>query len=81
MPAELCIPLQLTPAQARAYLRWLAAQYRAGLQEHWWDDRYRTVPAGPLRRWRIHQDHPALAAVADTARALRAELRTLEQRP
>ena len=54
MPAELCIPLQLTPAQARAYLRWLAAQYRAGLQEHWWDDRYRTVPAGPLRRWRIH---------------------------
>lgn len=81
MPAELCIPLQLTPAQARAYLRWLAAQYRAGLQEHWWDDRYRTVPAGPLRRGRIHQDHPALAAVADTARALRAELRTLEQRP
>jgi len=81
MPKHLCLALQLSPAEARAYLRWLAAQYRIGLQEHWWDDRYRTVPAGPLRRWRIHHDHPALAAVAGTARALRDELRNLEKHP
>ncbi|HID7940674.1 TPA: hypothetical protein ACXIEZ_001655 [Pseudomonas aeruginosa] len=43
------------------------------MTEHWYDDRYRTVPAG-LRSNRILNDYPALAGHKRTIGALQAAL-------
>ncbi|MFO6144424.1 hypothetical protein ACLBUT_33810, partial [Pseudomonas aeruginosa] len=49
------------------------SELRRGLVQHWYDDRYRTVPEG-LRSSRILDDYPALAGQKRTIGALRAAL-------
>ncbi len=67
------IQLQLPKPVAEALLTSLRAELRQGLQLHWYDDRYRTVPAG-LRTARILTDYPALAGHKRTIGALQAAL-------
>ena len=67
------IQLQLPRPVAEALLTSLRAELRQGLQLHWYDDRYRTVPAG-LRSGRILTDYPALAGHKRTIGALQAAL-------
>lgn len=69
--------LELTPKQARAYHRFLVAQYEHSMQLQWFADRYRYVPAG-LRTQRILDDYPALAALSCTLQAAREAVRALE---
>lgn len=67
------IQLQLPKPVAEALLTSLREELRQGLQLHWYDDRYRTVPAG-LRCGRILTDYPALAGHKRTIGALQAAL-------
>lgn len=67
------IQLQLPKPVAEALLTSLREELRQGLQLHWYDDRYRTVPAG-LRSGRILTDYPALAGHKRTIGALQAAL-------
>lgn len=67
------IQLQLPKPVAEALLTSLREELRQGLQLHWYDDRYRTVPAG-LRSGRILSDYPALAGHKRTIGALQAAL-------
>ena len=67
------IQLQMPKPVAEALLTSLREELRQGLQLHWYDDRYRTVPAG-LRSGRILTDYPALAGHKRTIGALQAAL-------
>ncbi|WP_439958588.1 hypothetical protein [Pseudomonas juntendi] len=58
---------------AEALLSSLLAELRRGMTEHWYDDRYRTVPEN-LRSRRILDDYPALAGHKRTIGALMAAL-------
>ena len=71
------IQLQLPKPVAEALLSSLREELRQGLQLHWYDDRYRTVPAG-LRSGRILSDYPALAGHKRTIGALQAALNAAE---
>ncbi|WP_051424515.1 hypothetical protein [Pseudomonas sp. URMO17WK12:I4] len=72
-PGEVSIHVNLPKAIAEAWLERLRSELRQGFDLHWYDDRYRTVPAG-LRSARILDDHPALAGHKRTIGALKAAL-------
>jgi hypothetical protein len=71
------IQLQLPKPVAEAWLTTLRAELKQGMQLHWYDDRYRAVPAG-LRSGRILTDYPALAGHKRTIGALQAALNAAE---
>lgn len=73
MQAEIAIRIDLPKPIAEAWLHQLRSELRQGFDLHWYDDRYRTVPAG-LRSARILEDHPALAGHKRTIGALKAAL-------
>jgi len=72
-PSEIVVPLRFTRAVAEAWITELRSYLRQGIQLHWYDDRYRTVPH-ELRSARILDDHPALAGHKRTIGALKAAL-------
>lgn len=71
------IQLQMPKPVAQAWLATLRAELRQGMTEHWYDDRYRTVPEG-FRSKRILTDYPALAGHKRTIGALQAALNAAE---
>ena len=73
MQNAVAIQLDLPKPWAEALLSSLRAELRRSMTEHWYDDRYRTVPAG-LRSNRILDDYPALAGHKRTIGALQAAL-------
>ena len=56
-----------------AWLASLRAELRLGMTQHWYDDRYRSVPEG-FRSKRILADYPALAGHKRTIAAVQAAL-------
>lgn len=77
MPEAVDIQLQMPRPVAEAWLATLRAELKQGMQLHWYDDRYRAVPAG-LRSGRILTDYPALAGHKRTIGALQAALNAAE---
>lgn len=77
MPEAVAIQLQMPRPVAEALLTSLREELRQGMQQHWYDDRYREVPAG-LRSGRILTDYPALAGHKRTIGALKAALTAAE---
>ncbi len=73
MQAAIAVQIDLPKPIAEAWLERLRNELQQGFQQHWYDDRYRTVPAG-LRSARILEDHPALAGHKRTIGALKAAL-------
>lgn len=73
MQTAVAIQLDMPKPVAEAWLASLRAELRRGMTEHWYDDRYRTVPE-PLRSRRILDDYPALAGHKRTIGALTAAL-------
>ena len=73
MPDAVAIKLDMPKPVAEAWLASLRAELRRAMTEHWYDDRYRTVPAG-LRSAHILDDYPALAGHKRTIGALQAAL-------
>lgn len=73
MPNAVAIQLDLPQPVAEAWLASLRAELRRGMTEHWYDDRYRTVPER-IRSRRILDDYPALAGHKRTIGALTAAL-------
>lgn len=73
------VHIELTQPIAEAWLQRLRSELQQGLQQHWYDDTYRAVPAG-LRSARILDDHPALAGHKRTIGALRVALTSAEKR-
>ena len=73
MPNAIAFQLEMPTPVAQAWLADLRSELRRGLTEHWYDDAYRTVPAG-LRSARILHDYPALAGHKRTIGALKAAL-------
>lgn len=73
MQNAVAIQLDLPKPVAEAWLASLRAELRRGMTEHWYDDRYRTVP-DKLRSRRILDDYPALAGHKRTIGALTAAL-------
>lgn len=65
--------IQLDQRQAEALLRWLVREYELAMAERWHADKYRYVPEG-FRAKRLLQDHPYIAGINRTARALRKQL-------
>ena len=61
MQNAVAIQMDLPKPWAEALLNSLRAELRRSMTEHWYDDRYRTVPAG-LRSNRILDDYPATNA-------------------
>ena len=70
MPEAIAIQLDMPKPVAEALLSSLRCELRRGLTEHWYDDRYRTVPEFQRSR-RILDDHPALAGHKRTIGALK----------
>jgi hypothetical protein len=77
MPEAVAIQLQMPRPVAEALLTSLREELRQGMQQHWYDDRYREVPAG-FRSKRILTDYPALAGHKRTIGALQAALNAAE---
>ncbi|MFU3873541.1 hypothetical protein ACM7HL_12845 [Pseudomonas aeruginosa] len=73
MQNAVAIQLDMPKPVAEALLSSLRAELRRGMTEHWYDDRYRTVPE-KLRSRRILDDYPALAGHKRTIGALQAAL-------
>lgn len=73
MPQAVAIKLDLPKPVAEAWLASLRGELRRAFAEHWYDDRYRTVPE-KLRSRRILDDYPALAGHKRTIGALQAAL-------
>lgn len=73
MPEAVAIQLDMPKPVAEALLCSLRTELRRGLTEHWYDDRYRTVPE-PIRSRRILDDYPALAGHKRTIGELKAAL-------
>lgn len=73
MPQAVAIQLDLPKPVAEAWLASLRGELRRAFAEHWYDDRYRTVPE-QLRSRRILDDYPALAGHKRTIGALQAAL-------
>lgn len=73
MPEAVAIQLQMPKPVAEALLCSLRCELRRAFTEHWYDDRYRTVPE-QLRSRRILDDYPALAGHKRTIGALQAAL-------
>jgi hypothetical protein len=73
MQTAVAIQLDMPKPVAEALLCSLRAELRRGMTEHWYDDRYRTVPE-QLRSRRILDDYPALAGHKRTIGALQAAL-------
>lgn len=73
MPQAVAIQLDLPKPVAEAWLASLRGELRRAFAEHWYDDRYRTVPE-KLRSRRILDDYPALAGHKRTIGALQAAL-------
>ena len=73
MQTAAAIQLDMPKPVAEAWLASLRAELRLGMTEHWYDDRYRTVPEG-LRSKRILDDFPALAGHKRTIAAVQAAL-------
>lgn len=73
MPEAVSIKLDMPKPVAEALLSSLRCELRRALAEHWYDDRYRTVPE-PIRSRRILDDYPALAGHKRTIGALKAAL-------
>lgn len=73
MPEAIAIQLDMPKPIAMALLDSLRCELRRGLTEHWFDDRYRSVPER-LRSGRILDDYPALAGHKRTIGALKAAL-------
>ncbi|MDH4585615.1 hypothetical protein E8F20_27590 [Pseudomonas sp. BN415] len=73
MPDAVAIQLDMPKPVAEAWLASLRAELNRAITEHWYDDRYRTVPAG-LRSRRILDDYPALSGHKRTIGALKAAL-------
>ncbi len=69
MSTDVSIHIQLKPAQADAYLRWLTSQYEQLMAACWYDDRYRFTPQGE-RGPKILRDHPHIAGLNRTMREL-----------
>lgn len=68
------IEVQLNPAQANAYLRWLTVQFQLLMTDCWYDDKYRYTPQG-LRGPKILADHPHIAGLNRTRRELQKQLK------
>lgn len=77
MPEAIAIHLDMPKPVAQALLSSLRCELRRALTEHWYDDRYRTVPE-PIRSRRILDDYPALAGQKRTIGALKAALGAYE---
>lgn len=73
MPEAVAIQLDMPKPVAEALLGSLRCELRRGLTEHWYDDRYRSVPERQ-RSTRILDDYPALAGHKRTIGALKAAL-------
>lgn len=73
MQNAVAIQLDMPKPVAVALLASLRAELHRAMTEHWYDDRYRSVPAG-LRSNRILDDYPALAGHKRTIGALKAAL-------
>lgn len=73
MQNAVAIQLDLPKPVAEAWLASLRAELRRAMTEHWYDDRYRTVPDFQRSR-RILDDYPALAGHKRTIGALQAAL-------
>ncbi len=73
MQNAVAIQLDLPKPVAEAWLASLRGELRRAFAEHWYDDRYRTVPE-QLRSRRILDDYPALAGHKRTIGALQAAL-------
>lgn len=76
MSSEITVSIQLNKQQAESYLRFLVRQYEQSMRDYWFADSYRYVPEG-LRTRRIFNDHPHMAGINHTGRALRKQLREL----
>lgn len=73
MQTAVAIQLDMPKPVAEAWLASLRAELRLGMTQHWYDDRYRTVPEG-FRSKRILDDYPALAGHKRSIAAVQAAL-------
>ncbi|PZP26704.1 hypothetical protein [Pseudomonas kuykendallii] len=73
MQNAVAIQLDMPKPVAEALLASLRAELRRAINEHWYEDRYRTVP-DEVRTRRILDDFPALAGHKRTIGALQAAL-------
>lgn len=71
--ADVNIEIILSEPQARAFLRYQLAQYEVLMADVWHSDKYRYVPDG-LRGQRVLEDHPHIAGLNRSIRALRKQL-------
>lgn len=71
--AEVIIEMTLSVKQARAFLRYQLTQYEVLMAEVWHSDKYRYVPEG-MRGPRVLEDHPHIAGLSRSIRALRKQL-------
>ncbi|MFC0708852.1 hypothetical protein ACFSVK_19265 [Azorhizophilus paspali] len=67
------VQMSLESKQAEALLLHMREQFRLALQEQWYTDRYRLVPAG-MRCGAILKDSPQLAAQKKALGALKAAI-------
>ncbi|SFT49490.1 MULTISPECIES: hypothetical protein [Pseudomonas] len=78
MQTAVAIQIDLPTPVAEAWLANLRSELRRGMTEHWYDDRYRSVPDFQ-RSARILDDYPALAGHKRTIGALKAALNSKAQ--
>lgn len=75
--SRITIQIQLDDRQAQAYLRWLVSQYEVAMADVWHSDKYRFVPEG-MRGPSVFRDHPHIAGINRTTRALREQIKQRE---
>ena len=73
MEIDIAITAKLPRKHAEALLVELRAQYAVLLNEHWYDDRFRMIPAG-LRHGSLLVEFPAMAARKSLIGALKHSL-------
>jgi hypothetical protein len=61
MEVDIAINAKLARAEAEALLQALRSEYAVQFNEHWYDDRFRTIPAG-LRHGSLLAAFPVMAA-------------------
>ncbi|MFI8482980.1 hypothetical protein ACIGCM_20685 [Pseudomonas sp. NPDC078700] len=78
MQTAVAIQIDLPKPVAEAWLADLRSALRRAMAEHWYDDRYRSVPDFQ-RTSRILDDYPALAGHKRTIGALKIALNSTNQ--
>jgi len=78
MPNTLSLQIELPPAVAETYARWLQGRADYIVNQHWNEPRYLRIEDTDKRRASILQRFPSMLAAHQTAAQIRAQLATQE---